>query len=195
MNLHIAVFYFSGQFYNISKRFFSMRYAFGHKINKERTPNGNYELLGGLIVLQLAMKSLGGFKGLIGSFTGNDEHDESNLRANNKDIMYGIPSEEEQEEAKQQLGIIDLSDPSQLPYIPESSRQCMLCLSYMTNPTAANCGHCFCWSCIIDWCKERPECPLCRQKCWNSNCYHCIRSIYIPTLNKICFFFLLSFCQ
>ena len=61
--------------------------------------------------------------------------------------------------------IIDLSDEKQLPYLPEASRSCMLCLSPMVNPSAANCGHLFCWDCIVDWIREHPECPLCRQQC------------------------------
>ncbi|MCJ1366668.1 peroxisome biogenesis factor 10 [Acarospora aff. strigata] len=42
-------------------------------------------------------------------------------------------------------------------------RKCTLCLEEMRDPSVTTCGHVFCWTCIGDWVKEKPECPLCRQ--------------------------------
>lgn len=61
--------------------------------------------------------------------------------------------------------LIDLADEKQLPYLQDTARNCMLCLSPMVSPSAANCGHLYCWDCIVDWIRENPECPLCRQQC------------------------------
>ena len=57
-------------------------------------------------------------------------------------------------------------------------------LDPMKDPTAAECGHLFCWTCILRWTGEsvgRGECPICRGQCgregllrlagYNLNCH------------------------
>ncbi|EEQ45425.1 conserved hypothetical protein [Candida albicans WO-1] len=116
----------------------------------------NYSLLGGIIVLQFIVKSLVGMKSKEKKQT-EDTTDDAKIRSINQ-----LSQLSENYSAEY---IIDLSDEKQLPYLPEASRSCMLCLSPMVNPSAANCGHLFCWDCIVDWIREHPECPLCRQQC------------------------------
>jgi peroxin-10 len=60
----------------------------------------------------------------------------------------------------------NLDEKLTLPWLEgEQARKCTLCLEPMKDPSVTTCGHVFCWECIGDWCREKPECPLCRQTC------------------------------
>lgn len=57
-----------------------------------------------------------------------------------------------------------LKDPQMIGWIQgKQQRKCTLCLEEMRDPSVTTCGHVFCWTCIGDWIREKPECPLCRQ--------------------------------
>lgn len=172
MNLHIALFYFSGQFYLLSKRVFGMRYAFGHNKDLSKIQNGNYSLLGGLIFMQFAIKSLIKFKTYVEEQKNSKKQDSENqdpAAGATRISTFKTLETLKKGMRKETLVNIDLSNSDELPYIPEESRSCMLCLSPMVNPSAALCGHIFCWDCIVDWIREHPECPLCRQQCSEQN--------------------------
>ena len=64
--------------------------------------------------------------------------------------------------------VLDLADENTLTYITSGSRRCPLCLDPMKDPTSAECGHLFCWTCILRWTGEavgQGECPICRGRC------------------------------
>jgi len=140
--------------------------------NEERP---GYELLGLLLFLQIATQSY------LSLTSPNTESDPTSALI--EDILtppeaekpqnitsssqQEIPATKDEAEATQ-AHVLDLADDSVLSYIPSGSRRCPLCLDPMKDPTAAECGHLFCWTCILRWTGEavgQGECPICRGRC------------------------------
>lgn len=46
--------------------------------------------------------------------------------------------------------------------------KCLICFSRATNPAATECGHVFCWHCLMDWLSLKQECPLCKHPVRNN---------------------------
>ena len=45
----------------------------------------------------------------------------------------------------------------------DPAKMCVLCLNNRKDTTATPCGHLLCWTCAVEWCNTKPECPVCRQ--------------------------------
>ena len=41
--------------------------------------------------------------------------------------------------------------------------ECAICLSPHVGKSRLNCGHVFCYQCLVEWCRVKLECPTCRQ--------------------------------
>ena len=200
--LSLAVFYFSGAYYMLSKRLFGLRYIFTRKLTDSDQRVG-YEVLGILLVLQMIVQGYihvqdtfknvqstnlpsnatglaGGTAVLSGgveistdpTLDGEDEAISAPLLF---ETHHGTdPAAQQDHLAKITHTPVpkgfpdghryDLKDPEVMQWISGTQqRKCTLCLEPMKDPSVTTCGHVFCWTCVTDWLREQPMCPLCRQ--------------------------------
>jgi peroxin-10 len=189
--LGLAVFYFSGAYYHISKRILHLRYIFTKRLEPSEQRIG-YEVLGVLLVLQMAVQgwihlqstlrekppSLANTQRLAGGSAVIDGGVEVSLDPqsyhNNNDLLFESISpsyvvREDSIERNTHTPVLqkpryELIDSEAMGWIEgRQQRKCTLCLEELKDPSVTTCGHVFCWLCIADWINEKPECPLCRQ--------------------------------
>lgn len=182
----LALFYFSGTYYELTKRLLSLRYVFTRTV-PDTPDRAGYELLGVLLVVQLAVQT---YLHVRSNLTLADEqHHRSMVHPNTYDVSlshdhsYSSNNElllpdlgAQGQHSKVDIAVTThtpvgaspryhLEDEKTMGYIKgQQQRKCTLCLEEMKDPAATQCGHVFCWDCIGDWVREKPECPLCRRE-------------------------------
>lgn len=184
----LSIFYFTGSYYHLGKRLFGLRYIF----TKRPAPSDQrvgYEVLGVLLVLQMIVQGWLHFystlnsptfspvspgnllerNAIIGRVANNVNH-QTSLDSNNNIVPARENRSQSRLEATTHTPILgdhpryDLQDGAMMGWIDgQQQRKCTLCLEEMKDPSVTTCGHVFCWTCIGDWIREKPECPLCRQ--------------------------------
>lgn len=188
--LSLATFYFTGSYYHLSKRLWNLRYIFTRQVQESEGRVG-YEVLGVLLALQMAVQaylhlqntmtpdavstgSLGAGTGATAIVGGGVELslDPNAYSANNALLFDSANPTSAPSELQKWIHTpaadtprYDLGDEGTMAWIGGGNRKCTLCLEEMKDPSVTTCGHVFCWVCISDWAREKPECPLCRQSC------------------------------
>lgn len=164
--LSLATFYFTGAYYHLSKRLWGLRYVFTKRIEESEQRVG-YEVLGVLLVLQMAVQGFIHVRQTVASAQEEQETMTEEQPARKDDsLLSSVQNPLSIPLLPASTPRYDLStDPSALPWIPAGQqRKCTLCLEPYKDPSVTTCGHMFCWTCVQDWVREKPECPLCRQE-------------------------------
>lgn len=184
--LTLTVFYFSGAYYQLSKRIFGLRYIFTKRIGESEARVG-YEVLGVLLVLQMSVQGwlhlsstlntpTPSSTALLGTSAMLDNGVEISLdgaafTTNNELLLETATTHDSSEVGKTTHTQVlekpryDLRDNEKvMGYVKGQNRKCTLCLEGLKDPSVTSCGHVFCWECIGDWVREKPECPLCRRE-------------------------------
>ncbi|EEP82892.1 conserved hypothetical protein [Uncinocarpus reesii 1704] len=168
--VNLAAFYFTGAYYHISKRLWGLRYVFSKKIGESEERIG-YEVLGVLMVLQIVVQGVVHAKHVVESIheeTQSKERQDFGGDGNHLKSVYNPPSVPSLPPNTPRYDLA-LDAGTALNWIPAGQqRKCTLCLEPFKDPSVSTCGHVFCWICIRDWVREKPECPLCRQEALGS---------------------------
>ncbi|KAN0064987.1 peroxisome biogenesis factor 10 [Thecaphora frezii] len=150
--LHLMLFYLGGTFYTLAHRVARVEYITTHP----PTAAPSYHILGVLLGIQLLVKL-----GLCLRTCPPSSHSPVSIDS------HPVPrSELVDPHVKPQPTIPPLPLVYPNDAVASQSLTCTLCIDHrhpeLGQSAVTECGHTFCWDCIVSWVAEKPECPLCR---------------------------------
>ncbi|KAH9846626.1 peroxisome assembly protein per8 [Lenzites betulinus] len=171
--INLAIFYLRGAYYGIVKRMLGIKYISAVPDNPNARPP-SYALLGILLGVRLIHRALNAIRARSSQSDTSLRQDGKGNRGTHEDIEIFIDD-------RRISFILEAANREDAPPVPaeedegtildvstistelRAGRNCTLCLEERTNSCATDCGHLFCWNCIVGWGREKAECPLCRQ--------------------------------
>ena len=150
VRFNLGVFYMSGYYLELSKRFARTLYVFTGKVD-EANQRPSYQFLGVLILLQQGITALQ----VVYRWYRELYSSSSMGTAASAATMASEVHDEEQEDRQ-------LESNSSNNDVEDARFNCALCLTRRRHTTATPCGHLFCWTCITECCANQGKCPLCR---------------------------------
>lgn len=138
---HTSAFYICGGRYHISKRLTGINYILIRNWLKENHSIYGFRILGVVTLLQLLLS-------LIVKWIEKSKK----ARVSNSAISDTSTAQRTSSQPTTS-GSTSVS----------KSNKCALCMELAVDLSATQCGHLFCWVCILNWLDERQICPICRE--------------------------------
>ncbi|KAF4623422.1 hypothetical protein D9613_002024 [Agrocybe pediades] len=166
--VNLAVFYLKGTYYNVIKRLMGIQHLSSTPHDPHTRPP-SYSLLGIMIMIRLLHRFLQLYRTTHSD--GLSKAQQKSISSASRDIFiddrpvsalldHNLESDEAKPAEDDKRTALDVAT---IPGELRASRNCTLCLEERTDSCSTECGHLFCWNCIVGWGREKPECPLCRQ--------------------------------
>ncbi|KAI3615692.1 peroxisome assembly protein per8 (peroxin-10) [Moniliophthora roreri] len=157
--INLAVFYIRGMYYDIAKRILGVPYISSKPENPHVRPP-SYSLLGILIAVRLAYRLIRALRPereatSKGKEKAEDQRERETFldeRPVNRLLDIDPESEPAKPAEEDERTILDIAA---ISAAVRASRNCTLCLEERTDTCSTECGHLFCWSCIVGWGREK----------------------------------------
>lgn len=156
---HRSLFYFYGGKLQISKRLTGINYVLiRYWLNVNYSIYG-YKILGSITMLQLMVSFLSFLKVFFTQQLPPLKKQTPKKPLHRKQLENGNEYSNKEINVEREIKYETIKNT--LTNI--NSLKCVLCLELRKSTSVTQCGHLFCWNCILDWLQQKEECPICRE--------------------------------